>query len=211
MPSGLSSVKAIYSTRWAFAALKEDGTVEAWGDSSSGGSSVPSTLSGVVNIYGMSFFLSQSIYPHTYHFEDNSVPVPTSQPSTQPSSRPSSQPSSQPSTPTGQPSGQPTSQPSTPTGQPSGQPSSQPSSQPSTNSACMPTSELSTIEPTSKSTSGVASSQGNGLEMTLGATVALVVTTTWICGYIYMAYKNSTFFSTKVHPDPQYDSFIPSP
>ena len=33
VPSGLSGVKAIYSTGTAFAALKEDGTVEAWGDS----------------------------------------------------------------------------------------------------------------------------------------------------------------------------------
>ena len=33
MPSNLSGVKAIYSTDRAFAALKEDGTVEAWGDS----------------------------------------------------------------------------------------------------------------------------------------------------------------------------------
>ena len=29
MPPGLSGVKAIYSTYYAFAALKEDGTVEA--------------------------------------------------------------------------------------------------------------------------------------------------------------------------------------
>ena len=31
MPSGLSGVKAIYSNYRAFAALKEDGTVAAWG------------------------------------------------------------------------------------------------------------------------------------------------------------------------------------
>ena len=30
MPPNLSGVKAIYSTDSAFAALKEDGTVEAW-------------------------------------------------------------------------------------------------------------------------------------------------------------------------------------
>ena len=35
----------------AFAALKEDGTVEAWGYSSYGGSGVPSGLSGVKAIY----------------------------------------------------------------------------------------------------------------------------------------------------------------
>ena len=46
MPSNLSGVKAIYSTYYAFAALKEDGTVEAWGDSVYGGSGVPSNLSG---------------------------------------------------------------------------------------------------------------------------------------------------------------------
>ena len=51
MPSGLSGVKAIYSTLGAFAALKEDGTVEAWGYSSYGGSGVPSNLSGVKAIY----------------------------------------------------------------------------------------------------------------------------------------------------------------
>ena len=54
MPSGLSGVKAIYSTNGAFAALKDDGTVEAWGDFSSGGSSVPSGLSGVKVIYSTS-------------------------------------------------------------------------------------------------------------------------------------------------------------
>ena len=35
----------------AFAALKEDGTVAAWGDSSYGGSGVPSGLSNVRAIY----------------------------------------------------------------------------------------------------------------------------------------------------------------
>ena len=33
MPSGLSGVKAIYSTDTAFAALKVDDTVEVWGRS----------------------------------------------------------------------------------------------------------------------------------------------------------------------------------
>ena len=42
MPGGLSGVKTIYSTECAFAALKEDGTVAAWGDSGHGGSGVPS-------------------------------------------------------------------------------------------------------------------------------------------------------------------------
>ena len=51
MPSGLGGVKAIYSTGSAFAALKEDGTVEAWGDSGYGGSGVPPDLSGVKAIY----------------------------------------------------------------------------------------------------------------------------------------------------------------
>ena len=40
----LSGVKAIYSTDYAFAALKEDGTVQAWGHSSYGGSGVPRDL-----------------------------------------------------------------------------------------------------------------------------------------------------------------------
>ena len=41
----------LFYWRYAFAALKEDGTVEAWGDSSYGGSGVPSGLSGVKAIY----------------------------------------------------------------------------------------------------------------------------------------------------------------
>ena len=39
----------------AFAALKEDGTVAAWGDSSYGGSGVPSGLSGVKTIYSTKY------------------------------------------------------------------------------------------------------------------------------------------------------------
>ena len=50
MPSGLSGVKAIASTSQAFAALKEDGTVAAWGKSSRGGTA-PSGLSDVKTIY----------------------------------------------------------------------------------------------------------------------------------------------------------------
>ena len=44
VPSGLSGVMTIYSSAGAFTALKEDGAVEAWGDSRYGGS-VPSGLS----------------------------------------------------------------------------------------------------------------------------------------------------------------------
>ena len=40
-----------WENAYAFAALKEDGTVEAWGDSGNGGSGVPSGLSGVKAIY----------------------------------------------------------------------------------------------------------------------------------------------------------------
>ena len=57
--------------------------MEAWGDSSYGGSGVPEDLNGVANVYGTTFYLGQSLYPHTYHFEDNWVPVPTSQPTSQ--------------------------------------------------------------------------------------------------------------------------------
>ena len=53
--SGLSGVKTIYSTGYAFAALKEDGTVAAWGDSSYGGSGVPEGLSGVKTIYSTDY------------------------------------------------------------------------------------------------------------------------------------------------------------
>ena len=52
MPDGLSDVKAIYSTKYAFAALKEYGTVAAWGGADYGGSGVPDGLSGVKAIYG---------------------------------------------------------------------------------------------------------------------------------------------------------------
>ena len=50
MPPGLSDVKIIFSTCCAFAALKEDSTVVAWGDSDYGGS-VPVGLSGVKTIF----------------------------------------------------------------------------------------------------------------------------------------------------------------
>ena len=46
MPSSLNNVKMIYSNRHAFAALKEDGTVAAWGNPSYGGSA-PSNLNNV--------------------------------------------------------------------------------------------------------------------------------------------------------------------
>ena len=51
VPSDLSGVKAIYSTYYAFAALKEDGTVAGVGSFSYGGSGVPGDLSGVKAIY----------------------------------------------------------------------------------------------------------------------------------------------------------------
>ena len=51
MPSGLTSVRTIYSTTFAFAALLEDGTVQAWGYSYYGGSGVPSGLVDVRTIY----------------------------------------------------------------------------------------------------------------------------------------------------------------
>ena len=46
-------MKAIYSTNTAFAALKEDGTVEAWGEAGSSG--VPGGLSGVKAIYSTGY------------------------------------------------------------------------------------------------------------------------------------------------------------
>ena len=51
VPSGLSNVQAIYSTRGAFAALMQDGSVAAWGSSKNGGSGVPSGLSNVCLLY----------------------------------------------------------------------------------------------------------------------------------------------------------------
>ena len=44
VPGDLKDVRAIYSTSQAFAALKEDGTVQAWGKSDYGGSDVPCLL-----------------------------------------------------------------------------------------------------------------------------------------------------------------------
>ena len=40
-----------WCTWFAFAALKQDGTVEAWGNANYGGGHVPSGLSGVIAIY----------------------------------------------------------------------------------------------------------------------------------------------------------------
>jgi hypothetical protein len=53
LPSGLSDVVSIYSTGFAFAALKSDGSVFVWGDSDYGGNSslVQNNLSDVVSIY----------------------------------------------------------------------------------------------------------------------------------------------------------------
>jgi hypothetical protein len=51
VPGDLKDVRAIYSTFGAFAALKEDGTVQAWGDSRFGGSGVPADLKDVRAIY----------------------------------------------------------------------------------------------------------------------------------------------------------------
>ena len=55
MPADLKDVRAIYSTSGAFAALKEDGTVQAWGDSRYGGSGVPADLKDVRAIYSTYF------------------------------------------------------------------------------------------------------------------------------------------------------------
>ena len=48
-------MKAIYSTESTFAALKEDGTVEAWGYGGYGGIDVPQDLSGVKVIYSTGY------------------------------------------------------------------------------------------------------------------------------------------------------------
>ena len=50
MPFDLNGVKVIYSNSAVFVAVKEDGTVVAWGKASRGGS-VPQGLSGVNTIY----------------------------------------------------------------------------------------------------------------------------------------------------------------
>ena len=54
-----------YSTWYAFAALKEDGSVEAWGHSSYGGST-PTTLANVSTIFGSTVFYSDSTSMHHY-------------------------------------------------------------------------------------------------------------------------------------------------
>ena len=50
-PGISSGVVSIYSTYYAFAALKTDGSVVAWGDSSQGGTTPGNVSSGVVSIY----------------------------------------------------------------------------------------------------------------------------------------------------------------
>ena len=52
VPAGMTNVRALYSNGGAFAALMEDGTVQAWGDSSKGGK-LPSSsdLRGVQSIF----------------------------------------------------------------------------------------------------------------------------------------------------------------
>ena len=51
VPAGLRGVLAIYSNQQAFAALRDDGTVHAWGDSRYGGVGVPATLRNVKSIF----------------------------------------------------------------------------------------------------------------------------------------------------------------
>jgi hypothetical protein len=55
VPAGLRGVLAIYSNLYAFAALRDDGTVHAWGDSRYGGVGVPATLRNVKSIFSTVF------------------------------------------------------------------------------------------------------------------------------------------------------------
>jgi hypothetical protein len=54
-PSALRAAKAfqIYSSRYAFAALKADGSITVWGDSDYGGTGAPSD-NGYTKIYSLS-------------------------------------------------------------------------------------------------------------------------------------------------------------
>ena len=136
-----------YLSENAFAALHNNGSVTAWGDSSNGGSLPIGGVTNVSIIYGQTYTRSFSSYPHIYGGATEGIgsfptPLPTSQP-TSPSSQPSGQPSSQPTLPTSQPS----SQPSLPTGQPSSSPTitPAPTSIPSNGPTAMP----STLNPSS--------------------------------------------------------------
>ncbi|MST01202.1 MAG: hypothetical protein EXS29_07820, partial [Pedosphaera sp.] len=50
VPAGLSGVVAIAAGGWHTVALKQDGTVVAWGENYKGQTTVPAGLSGVVAI-----------------------------------------------------------------------------------------------------------------------------------------------------------------
>ena len=68
MPANLTNVIAIYATSAAFAALREDGTVRAWGDGGSGGVGVPLDLIHVTAIYS-------TYYVFCAHLSDGRVRV----------------------------------------------------------------------------------------------------------------------------------------
>jgi hypothetical protein len=61
-PSGNSYTK-IYSTNNAFAALKVDGSIKAWGGPDSGGENTP-TDKGYIKIYSTATQLNKSWYSH---------------------------------------------------------------------------------------------------------------------------------------------------
>ena len=54
VPANLANVKTIYTNNAALAALKEDGTVQAWGYVNWGGAGVPANLTNVIAIYATS-------------------------------------------------------------------------------------------------------------------------------------------------------------
>ena len=80
-------MKTIYSTYGAFAALKEDGTVQVSGDYRCGGDCY-FALSGISNLFGTTIYRGVSIYPQIYQLENGLYPFPTSQPTSQPASQP---------------------------------------------------------------------------------------------------------------------------
>ena len=124
--------------------------------------------SGIVEIFGSTYYRSISIYSKVYHLADQVLPFPTGQPTSQPSI-PTGVPTSQPSVPTGVPTGEPTSQPSAapsgpsplptsrpsrvPTSQPTGHPTGRPSVQPTTQPTSRPTSQPTDVPTSSPSTS----------------------------------------------------------
>ena len=74
MPSGLSNMQAIYSTSYAFAALKQDGSVAIWGE----WGSAPNAITNLRMLFGSTLYYSDSSsmhhYPCPYRYYGSGMP-----------------------------------------------------------------------------------------------------------------------------------------